>query len=216
MGFLDRLLGRNNQSERWPQEPQVRGGYGRQQRTPSDEQALERYRYMLQTAPPEEIEQAHAEEFARLTPEQRRMALQELANVVPEQERAALNRGGDDPRNLARMATRAEMRQPGILERAFGGRGMGGGMGSMGGGMGMGMGMGGVLAGSLLASVAGSFIGTAIAQEFFDNDTSFDGGEYADQNYEGGEATDAQAGDYGGTEEYGSTDTGGDFGGGEF
>lgn len=47
--------------------------------TMSDEQALERYRYMLATAPPDEIERAHEEAFARLTPEQRRLALQALA-----------------------------------------------------------------------------------------------------------------------------------------
>ena len=42
---------------------------------PTDEQALARYRYMLATAPPEEIERAHEEAFASLTPEQRRQAL---------------------------------------------------------------------------------------------------------------------------------------------
>ena len=31
---------------------------------PTDEQALARYRYMLATAPPEEIERAHEEAFA--------------------------------------------------------------------------------------------------------------------------------------------------------
>ena len=34
----------------------------------SDEQALQRYRYMVQTAPPEMVEQAHEEAFAKLTP----------------------------------------------------------------------------------------------------------------------------------------------------
>ena len=43
-----------------------------------DEQAIERYRYMLNTAPPETIEQAHAEAFARLTPEQRRLVRQRM------------------------------------------------------------------------------------------------------------------------------------------
>jgi hypothetical protein len=33
----------------------------------SDEAAVERYRYMLRTAPPETIELAHAEAFAKLT-----------------------------------------------------------------------------------------------------------------------------------------------------
>ncbi len=53
-----------------------------------DEQAVERYRYMLRTAPPETIERAHAESFAQLTPEQRQMALQELSSNVPERKLA--------------------------------------------------------------------------------------------------------------------------------
>jgi len=49
---------------------------------------VERYRYMLRTAPPETIERAHAESFAQLTPEQRQMALQELSSNVPERKLA--------------------------------------------------------------------------------------------------------------------------------
>src|SRR5690349_9832045 len=44
-------------------------------RTLTDEQAIARYRYMLRTAPPEVMEQAHEEAFARLTPQQRAMVL---------------------------------------------------------------------------------------------------------------------------------------------
>jgi hypothetical protein len=131
-----------------------------------DEVAVERYRYMLRTAPPETVEQAHAEAFAKLTPDQRRKVLEDLGNAVPASERAT----SDDPQSLARMATRAEMRQPGTMERALGGGrvGMGG------------MGMGGVIAGSLLASVAGAFIGTAIADAFLGDEMGGDamaGGE---------------------------------------
>ena len=75
---------------------------------------------------------------------------------MPPAERAT----SDDPRSLARMATRAEMRQPGTMERALGG------------GRGGGMGMGGMIAGGLLASVAGAFIGTAIADAMFDSNDS--------------------------------------------
>src|SRR4026209_172661 len=83
---------------------------------PTDEQALARYRYMLATAPPEEIERAHEEAFAALTPEQRRQALAALAQHGPAGEIR-----GDDPASLARAATRAEVRQPGTIERAWGG-----------------------------------------------------------------------------------------------
>jgi hypothetical protein len=131
-----------------------------------DEMAVERYRYMLRTAPPETLEQAHAEAFAKLTAEQRRKVLEDLGTAVPASERAA----SDDPQSLARMATRAEMRQPGTMERV-----LGGGRGGMGG-----MGMGGMIAGSLLASVAGAFVGTAIADAFFGDELGGDataGGE---------------------------------------
>src|SRR5262245_47836008 len=53
-----------------------------------DEQAIARYQYMLRTAPPETIEQAHAEAFAQLTPEQRRLVLQKIAEGMPASERA--------------------------------------------------------------------------------------------------------------------------------
>ncbi len=119
-----------------------------------DEQALARYRYMLKTAPPDAIEQAHAEAFAKLTPEQRRRLLEQLRNESPEAERAYAT---DNPQALARLATRAEVRQPGTMERLFGGGG--------GGGAGM-PGFGGMMAGSLLGSVAGTVLGTMIAQNF--------------------------------------------------
>lgn len=128
-----------------------------------DEVAVERYRYMLRTAPPETVEQAHAEAFAELTPEQRRRVLEDLGEAVPASERAT----SDDPQSLARMATRAELREPGTVERTLGGRGGR-------------MGMGGMIAGTLLASVAGAFIGTAIADAFLGDELSGDlGGDLA-------------------------------------
>jgi hypothetical protein len=189
MGLLDRLLGRPQPAGSPPARPEA-GGAGAP--ADSDEAAIARYRYLLRTAPPEKIEQAHAEAFARLTPEQRRQVLDGLAAELPESERAR----DADPQSLARMATRAEMRNPGTLERSFGGS------------RGMGMGMGGMIAGSLLASVAGAFVGTAIATELFDGDTG-DGGEAG-----AGEASGTEAGDAGGDAQ--AADTGGDFGGGDF
>jgi hypothetical protein len=125
----------------------------------ADDQAIARYRYMLKTAPPEVIEQAHAEAFAKLTPEQRRRVLDELSNEVPEGERAAVVRAGDSPEQLARVATRSEIRQPGVLERIFGG--VGGVPGSAGPGLGT------FFAGSFLSSMAGTVLGSVIAQHFF-------------------------------------------------
>jgi hypothetical protein len=166
----------------------------------TDEQALDRYRYMLATAPPEDIERAHEEAFAGLTPEQRQQALQALSQHVPAGELR-----GDDPASLARAATRAEIRQPGTIERAWGGQGAAGfGLGSW-----------------FMTTLAASFIGTAIAQSFFDNDPGSDGaGDQASDagvdGNEGGDTADAGS-DMGDSAGFGGGDMGGgDFGGGDF
>ena len=130
----------------------------------TDEQAIARYRYMLRTAPPEAIEAAHAEAFAALTPEQRRQVLEQLKDEMPDAERTAATRGGDSPGSLAQLATRAEIRQPGAMERIFGG------MPATGTGMNPGLnmgGFGGLFAGSFLSSMAGSVLGSMVAQHFF-------------------------------------------------
>jgi hypothetical protein len=198
VGLLDRLLGREDRpAQRAWNTPRPQAG---PQKT-DDELAIERYRYMLRTAPPELVEQAHAEAFAKLTPEQRRQVLADLSEAVPAGERAQ----SDDPRSLARMATRAEMRQPGTMERTLGRGGMGGGIG-----------MGGMIAGGLLASVAGAFVGTAIADAMFDSNDSGESTEAADSGDAGGDAGDS-GGDYGGGGDFGGGgDAGGDFGGGDF
>ena len=203
--------------------PQRRGGR-RDPRSLTDDQALERYRYMLRTAPPEAVEQAHEEAFAQLTPQQRAQLLQELSQTMPPQERPR----GDDPRSLARAATRAELRQPGYMERTFGGnRGMGMGGGMMGGGMmGGGVGLGGIIGGTILGSIVGNVIGGAVANELFDNDPGFfgiggeGGGDQLDAggadtlgaegDYAGAEALDS-GGDYAAADDFGG-DLGGDFG----
>src|SRR5262245_19929449 len=120
----------------------------------SDEQAIERYRYMLRTAPPETIEQAHAEAFAKLTESQRRTVLQGLREVTPPREQGSAATASGDPQALARMATRAELRQPGVMERLFGGT------------QGGGPGFGSMFAGSLLGSIAGTVLGSMVAQHF--------------------------------------------------
>ncbi len=171
-----------------------------------DEQAVARYRYLLKTAPPEAIEQAHAEAFAQLTPEQRRMVLQQLGAEAPASERARVEANGANPQELARLATRAEMRRPGTLERAFGGAAM--------------PGFGGMMAGSLLGSVAGTVLGSMIAREFFTHDQHFgDGVDHAaaDDHAAAGDRHDALADDAGsdgapgGDADFGGFDDGGTF-----
>jgi hypothetical protein len=146
MGLFDRF--REGLGVQRPISPQYAEGS-------ADDQAIARYRYMLNTAPPEVIEQAHAEAFARLTPEQRRRVLEELSNEVPDAERVSVLRAGDSPTQLARVATRSEIRQPGVLERIFGG------VGAAPGAAGPGFGT------FFLSSMAGTVLGSLIAQQFF-------------------------------------------------
>jgi hypothetical protein len=161
VGIFDKLFGRDEAMQPQPApRPSANAALS------GDEQAIARYRYMLKTAPPETVEQAHAEAFAQLTPEQRKMLLQELSANLPDAERSAA--GKDDPQSLARLATRAEVRRPGTMERTFGGMGARGGMG-----------MGGLMAGSFLSTIAGVVIGSAIAQSFLGDSGADDtaGGE---------------------------------------
>jgi hypothetical protein len=252
MGLLSRLFGRDR-GQGSPYGPGStdryadRGyGYAPQPQRPAasgqtdDERAIERYRYLLRTAPPDQVEAAHAEAFGKLTPEQRRQVLEQLSAAVPAGERPR----GDDPRSLARAATRAEFRQPGFLERTFsGGGGYGGGgygRGGYGGGYGGGgfggggMGMGSMIGGSLLGTVAGVVVGSAVADALFDTGLGdgglFGGGDeeaYA-EGYQDGEQQDDGGGDGGGDYDAGGYDGGGggfdgggfdgggDFGGGDF
>jgi hypothetical protein len=176
MSIFDKMFGHEEKPKQAPQQqspqpPPPPQGYGyqqppQQQYAPpqsNDEQAIARYKYMLKTAPPETIEQAHQEAFAQLTPQQRAQVLQQLTSAAPPAERQQMSApGADDPQNLARMATRAEMRQPGTMERIFGSSSAPGAPSS-------GPGLGTILGGSLLTSLAGGFIGSAIADHFFNN-----------------------------------------------
>jgi len=154
MGFFGRLMGVDSDAER-----QAASAARRTRAVDSDQQALERYRYMLRTAPPETVEQAHAEALAKLTSEQRQRVLSELAQSAPAAERAAIAAtAADDTQALARVATRAEVRQPGILERTMGSGALGFGA-------------------SLLSSFAMGFVGSMVAQSFFSAVGGFDGDE---------------------------------------
>ena len=237
MGLLDRLFGRRSSAHQEYDRQQYGrppAPAGRGEQLP-DDQAIARYRYLLRTAPPEKIEQAHAEAFAQLSTDQRQQVLAQLAAAVPAGERPRT----DDPETLARVATRAEMRQPGTLERALGGYGPGyggGGYGRGGGGYGGGgyggPGMGSMIGGSLLGTIGGLVIGTAVADALFDTGLGdgglFGGGDeeaYAEgyQDGAGADGSGDQGGDYGGdpnADFAGGADNGwdggGDFGGGDF
>jgi hypothetical protein len=190
MRFLDKLFGGSEEPQARPTQPTPAGTL-----QSTDERALAQYRYMLQTAPPEAIEQAHAEAFAKLTPEQRSMLLQQLTADLPDAERAAAGVAAkDDTQSLARMATRAEVRQPGAMERTFSGM------------SGRGMGMGGMMAGSFLSTIAGVVVGSVIAQAFLGDSGS--GEAAADTPSNDAAASDTSSADAAGSD-------GGDFDGGD-
>ena len=235
MGLLDRLFGRSSHGggpqygqpqygqQQHGQQRYAQPAGGRGEQLP-DDQAIARYRYLLRTAPPEQIEQAHTEAFAQLTVDQRQQVLAQLAAAVPAGERPRT----DDPETLARVATRAEMRQPGTLERALGGYGPGQGGGGYGGGRyggggyggGYGgPGMGSMIGGSLLGTIGGLVIGTAVADALFDSgigDGGLFGGGDEEAYAQGFEDGAGDHGDYGGGDYGGGDFGGGDFGGGDF
>lgn len=210
MEFLRRLLGGGDRRRtepaarprRQPTEEERYGtdpvGHAGQPGLSEDEQAIARYRYLLRTAPPETIEEAHAEAFAQLSPEQRRIVLQQLSANLTGVERTAAERDGDDPRALARTATRAELRQPGTLERSFAGIG------------GTGLGFGGVFGSSFLGGFSGLIVGSIVADAFFN-----DGGY--DQGYQDGAAAadSADSGVASGDDQTGGNSDPGQYGFGE-
>jgi hypothetical protein len=198
MDMLRRLFGGD--------EPQVQSErpQSRSRNLSPDEQAVARYRYLLRTAPPETIEEAHAEAFAKLTPEQRRKVLQELNSTLTPAERATAASYDEDPRSLARLATRAEMRQPGTLERTWSG-------------MPAGMGMGSLMMGNFMSTIAGVMVGSLIADAFLGN-AGYDAGSAETGDASGAEGGDFAAGDSGFGDGGSLGDMGSDFGdfGGDF
>jgi hypothetical protein len=214
MGFLDRLLGRTPTEQQRPRVGWDDGRNIRSAATPprpqasEEERAVARYRYLLRTAPPEQLEALHAEAFAKLTPEQRQQLLHELATASPDDAGSST-----EPADLARAATRAEMRRPGTLQNTFS-------RGSFGGGMGM----GGMVAGSMMGTIAGVVIGSAIANVLFDGydqspeaqDAGDAGGDAGTDGSGGtGDASSVEAGgDAGNPGDTSGTDGGGDWGGG--
>jgi hypothetical protein len=141
MGFLARLLGNETPPT------QLRGA-------PPSEMALDRYRYMLETAPPHTLELATEEAFAHFTPEQGHELLSHLAAGAPASERALLKATrADDTKALAQAATRAEMARPGAMERLFSSSGRRTG---------------------LLSSFALGFLSSAVANGFIEAADDFD------------------------------------------
>jgi hypothetical protein len=159
-GGYDRRGGYDGQQ--YPSAPQSHaGGPGQGGGRDADQAAIAKYKYMLHTAPPQDMERAHAEAFARLTPQQRAMLREDLNSQLPASEQAA----SDQPETLARTATRAEVARPGFMERILGRSGSGRGGGRLAAGA---AGAAGGLGAGLLAGVAAGFVGSAIAGPLLD------------------------------------------------
>ena len=186
MGLFDRLFG--------DEEQQAAPRTAQNDRRTDDEIAVERYRYLLRTAPPETIEQVHAEAFAKLTDDQRNMIFDELSQNAPAGEQPR----GRDAASLAQAATRSELRQPGTMERSFQGPSFGSMLGS-----------------TILGTVAGYVIGSAIVSAFMPMDsgsTDASGDSGSDSGDAGGDASADAGADAGGFGDFGGGDFGGDFG----
>jgi hypothetical protein len=206
MGFMDRLFGSDEPDRQAPPVPQAGGGRpGTQPPRSEDEIAIERYRYLLRTAPPETIEQVHAEAFAKLTEAQRQQVLADLSAGLPEYERPR----SADPQALARAATRAEHTQPGFMERTLGPQRQGGpSFGSM-----LGSSILGTVVGYVIGSaLVSSLMGPALADPGAEGSGEAAGADGAGEAGAGDAAADGSWGDAGAGDMGGFGDFGGDFG----
>lgn len=164
MGLFERLFGSDEQSA-------GSAPASRRSASTADERAIERYRYLIRTAPPETLEQVHAEAFGKLTDEQRVVIYEELSRGAGTGERPL----SSEPATLARAATRAELRSPGSMERTLTASPSGPSFGSM-------------VASTLLGTVAGYVIGSALVSAFLPWDAAYDSPS-ADGDTRGDEAS---------------------------
>ncbi len=189
MGFWDSLFGASRQES---------SSSPRRSRPPTDDEyAVDRYRYLLRTAPPEQVEKVHAEAFSKLTPAQRKILHAQLSAAVMGEDRPAY----DEPATLARTATRAELRQPGTMENVLASPAMGQSFGS-------------TFGSSMLGSIAGYVVASSIMHAFL---PPVDTGAYSDQGYADGQSDSGSGSDSGydgGFDGGAGGDFGGDFGGG--
>jgi len=200
MGFLDRLFRRDEQGST-SQARTAPTAHGAAPQRTDDEIAVERYQYLLRTAPPETIEQVHTEAFAKLTDQQRDLFVQRLTENATPSERPA----DAAPATLAKAATRAELREPGTLERTLGRQGQGG------------LGFGGMVGSTILGTVAGYVIGSALVSAFMPDPGATDAAASDSGTDSGGDSANDTSTDAGAdTGADSGADSGGDFGGGDF
>lgn len=121
----------------------------------ADRQAIARYDYLMRTAEPQQIEQIHAESFARLTPAQREAVLRRMQTDLPPHEQPR----SSDVADLSRAAARTEARRPGSMRSVLAKVGTGGAVAGVAvGAVGI---LGAVAAGAAVSSLAGPLLDNA-------------------------------------------------------
>jgi hypothetical protein len=78
---------------------------------PHEGRSVELYEYLLSTGSPRAIQSAHEAAFAKLSPDDLELLRRRLEEAAPPAERPA----GNDPNELARIATDLELASPGKL-----------------------------------------------------------------------------------------------------
>lgn len=121
-------------------------------RNTSDRADVARYAYLLQTAPPRQLEQVHREAFAKLSPAQR----DELRSTLEQGDPVYGASASSSPQDLAVAATRVQSAHPGTLQRILGGASRNGSRGGL--GKAAVLGGAGLAAGGILTAVAGGAV----------------------------------------------------------
>jgi len=166
MSIFEQLLGGNKRQEY--------EDFGRRYETGApwdgipDDEAMNRYQEVATRVPPDVYQSSAEDAFNRLSPQERREFARYLQSRAREQGVASqfedLDRDGvddrlQDPRELARVTSRMEQQQPGILGQLLGGGGGGGLGGVLGGALG-----GGGSAGGFGGSGGGQIFSNPIAK----------------------------------------------------
>ncbi|MBA3779019.1 MAG: hypothetical protein H0X16_06955 [Chloroflexi bacterium] len=159
MGLFESLLGGGQQRQEY-QDFIGRYETGAPWDGISDDEAVNRYQQVAGRIPPEMYQESAQEAFSRLSPQQRaefaahlRQRAQQQGVNFQDYDQDGVDDRYENPADLARLTSRMQQRQPGLLEGllgAGGGGAMGGAMGGLSGMLGGGGGGGG--AGGMLAN----------------------------------------------------------------
>jgi hypothetical protein len=100
----------------------------------TEEEMMQRYQKVAESAPEDVYQQSAEESFARLSPQERkeffqflreRAQQQPVAQNLTDSDQDEVDDRYQDPHELAQLATRVRQQQPGLLEQLFGSGGQG-------------------------------------------------------------------------------------------